>query len=71
MTPQAQTILRAARVAELKAVTSSTAKLCRRPAAVELPRNTRRDGNSGRRLLLLLLARERRRNARLVEELLR
>ena len=65
MTPQAQTILRAARVAELKAAASSVAALCRAPATVELPRT--RDGNSGRRLLLLLLARERRRNARLVE----
>jgi hypothetical protein len=71
MTPQAQTILRAARVAELKATASSVAALCRPPAAVELPRHTRRDGNSGRRLLLLLLARERRRNARLVAELIR
>lgn len=70
MTPQAQTILRAARVAELKATASSVAALCRPPAAVELPRSTR-DGNSGRRLLLLLLARERRRNARLVAELIR
>jgi|KBSMisStaDraftv2_1062788.scaffolds.fasta_scaffold02656_13 hypothetical protein len=69
MTPQAQTILRAARIAELKASASSVAALCRPPAAVELPRS--RDGNSGRRLLLLLLARERRRNARLVAELIR
>jgi len=67
MTPQ--TILQAARVAELRALASSTATLCRPPAAVELPRT--RDGNSGRRLLLLLLARERRRNARLVAELIR
>jgi len=70
MTPQGQTILRAARVAELKATASSVAALCRPPAAVELPRSTR-DGNSGRRLLLLLLARERRRSARLVAELIR
>jgi len=70
MTPQAQTILRAARVAELKATASSVAALCRPPAAVELPR-AHRDGNSGRRLLLLLLARERRRNARLVAELVK
>jgi len=69
MTPQAQTILRAARIAELKASASSVAALCRPPAAVELPRS--RDGNSGRRLLFLLLARERRRNARLVAELIR
>jgi hypothetical protein len=69
MTPQAQTILRAARIAELKAAASSTAALCKPPAAVELPRS--RDGNSGRRLLILLLARERRRNARLVAELIR
>jgi hypothetical protein len=60
-------ILQSARIAELKAVASSTARLCMAPAAVELSRRTRRDGNSGRRLLLLLLARERRRNAGLVK----
>ena len=60
-------ILQSARIAELRDRASSVASLCRAPAAVELSRRTRRDGNSDRRLLLLLLARERRRNAGLVK----
>jgi hypothetical protein len=69
MTPQVQAILQSARIAELRDTTSSVARLCRPPGAVELPRHG--DGNNGRRLLFLLLARERRRNARLVAELVK
>jgi hypothetical protein len=66
MTPQA--ILRSARIAELHAAASALAEACKRPAPVILPRlsSSARD-----RRLLLLLARERRRNARLVAELVK
>ena len=70
MTPQAQAILQSARIAELRESATAVATLCKPPAVVELPR-TRDDGNSGRRRLFLLLARERRRNARLVAELVK
>jgi hypothetical protein len=70
MSTEQQQILRSARVAELRATTASVAALCRPPAAVELPVTSRR-GDGGRRLLIQLLARERRRNAKLVEELFR
>jgi hypothetical protein len=65
MSTEQQQILRSARIAELRVTTANVAALCKQPAAVELPA----DNRDGRRVLLQLLARERRRNAKLVEQL--
>lgn len=59
----ADTLLRTARVAELRTSVTEVAALCQRPAPVALAESS----SSGHRRLLLLLARERRRNAKLVE----
>lgn len=70
-TPKTLAILQSARIAELRDSASAVAALCKRPAAVELPRLSRPGNDGGRRRLLLLLARERRRNAALIAELMR
>jgi hypothetical protein len=62
MTPQAQSILQSARIAELRTQADTLAAAVRHPP-IELPHDTR----AARRRLLLLLARERRRNAALLE----
>jgi hypothetical protein len=64
MTPQAQSILQSARVAELRTQADTVAAATRRAPPIELSRDS---GQADRRRLLLLLARERRRNAALLE----
>ena len=61
-----QSLMQSARVAELARDADELARLAKPAPRVELPRD-----DSGRRLLIALLARERRRNARLMAELLR
>jgi hypothetical protein len=68
MTPQLQTILQSARIAELRAAANALAMACKRPAPVIL---SRLSSSARDRRLLLLLARERRRSARLVAELMK
>jgi hypothetical protein len=69
MNSNQQAILRSARIAELRNVTSSVAALCKPPAAVKLIAS--HDRRDGRWLLFQLLARERQRSAKLAEELAR
>jgi hypothetical protein len=59
-------ILQSARIAELRDHAALVASLCKAPAVVELPHNSRR-GDHDRRRFLMLLAHERRRNSRLVK----
>lgn len=66
MNSRAQAILQSARIAELRFAAAEVAALCRPAVAVELPRN-----HSDRRRLLMLLAHERRRNAKLVNLLIK
>ena len=64
MNPQAQAILRSARIAELRASASTVAALCR-AAPIVLSRES--SSSAGDRRLFLLLARERRRASKLLE----
>jgi hypothetical protein len=64
MTPQMQSILQNARIAELHAQANELAVLVRPSPVIEISRH-----RTGHRRLLLLLAYERRRSARLIAEL--
>jgi hypothetical protein len=70
MTPL-QHILRTARIAELEAQANELAALVRPAPVVRLSRPSSSRRGNDRRRLLLLLALERRRSARLAEELTR
>ena len=67
MTTRVANLLASAHVAELRAQADELVAVARPPVRVELPRDPRQ----ANRRLLLLVARERKRNARLLAELVK